>query len=291
MTVETAKSILSRSHPKGLNRFLLCLLAVNASADGRLPFGEADQVALVAESSFGVGRFNRIVRDLLADSYVSLDNDVLTVYAPDAVGGLGVGVSLSPPEKQTSLLPGSSVSSPGDGGLLGGDQDSPKKRTPVSEVLDFYDETFGKSTTWGEDDRREVRAALEIKSVPDLKKAILGNKLSGFHQGENDKGKKYNTLGHIVRGKKGKKTRRENIDYFIEKFEEHKGAGGAVRSDADPAIVKTRKEEIRRAHRVQGDEEATERARRAVVWLEERGIHTVFRDDGYPLWPEGGGDA
>lgn len=162
-------------------------------------------------------------------------------------------------------------------------------RAAVSDVLDFYDETFGAKTKWGEDDRREVRAALEIKSVAELKKAIVGNKLSGFHQGENDRRKKYNTLSHIIRGKQGKKTRRETIDYFIGIFDQHKGAGGSVTDhSADPARIRTMKEEIRRAHHVGDDEESQERSRRAEAWLAERGIETKRRPDGYPVW--GGGE-
>jgi hypothetical protein len=281
VTLEAAQLLRADSKPRTLARFVLFVLAANADPDGVCAIGDAE---LMAQLSMRVDRFSRILEDLQAEGRIRrLDLTRIRVYAG---GQQGAAVGVVP---QTSLLPNSAVE--GTGGVGEGDSSAAPSggRTAVSEVLSFYDETFEKHTDWGEDDRREVRAALEIKSVADLKKAIVGNKLSGFHQGENDRRKKYNTLSHIIRGKQGKKTRREVIDYFIGVFEEHKGAGGSVVDrEADPAIIRTRKEEIRRAHRLPGDEEALERSRRAEVWLEERGIKTNRKPDGYPVW--GGGE-
>lgn len=282
MGLEFAREIAADPKPRTLARFVLYVLAANADPDHVCRVGDAE---LMAQLSMRVDRFSRILEDLQASGRIKrVDPMQIHVYGGGQQGA-AVGVV-----NQTSLLPTSSVV--GKGVVGEGDASAAPSggRTAVSEVLDFYDKTFGTSTKWGEDDRREVRAALEIKSVADLKRAIQGNKLSGFHQGENEKRKKYNTLGHIIRGKQGKKTRREVIDYFIGIFEEHKGAGGSVVDrEADPAIIRTRKEEIRRAHQLPNDEEAQERARRAEVWLEERGIKTSRRPDGYPVW--GGGEA
>lgn len=261
----------SDAKPRTLARFVLFVIAANADPDGLCQVGDAE---LMGQLSMRVDRFSRILEDLQAEGRIKrLDAMRICVYL-GGQRGAAVGVS------QTSLLPTDVLEGTG---VPGGNP--PSGRTAISEVLAFYDQTFGVRTKWGEDDRREVRAALELKSVAELKKAILGNKLSGYHQGENDRRKKYNTLSHIIRGKQGKKTRREVIDYFIGIFEDHKGAGGSVVDrDADPAIIRTRKEEIRRAHRLPGDEESQERARRAEVWLEERGIKTNRRPDGYPVW-------
>lgn len=266
----------SDAKPRTLARFVLYVLAANADPDGVCGVGDAE---LMAQLSMRVDRFSRILEDLQAAGRIKrLDLVRIQVYGP--AGGLGAAVS---GVVQTSLLPTNAVE-----GIEGsGEEGSDTGRLAVSEVLDFYDETFGVKTKWGEDDRREVRAALEIKSVAELHKAIVGNKLSGYHQGENDRRKKYNTLSHIIRGKQGKKTRREVIDYFIGIFEQHKGAGGSVvDGSADPARIRTLKEEIRRAHHLEGDEESQERARRAEAWLAERGIETRRRPDGYPVWGE-----
>lgn len=278
VTLEAAQSLRSDPKPRTLARFVLFVLAANADPDGVCAVGDAE---LMAQLSMRVDRFSRILEDLQAEGRVQrLDLTRIRVYVP--TGDLGAAVS---GVVQTSLLPTSAVQ-----GIEGsGEKGSDTGRLAVSQVLDFYDETFGAKTKWGEDDRREVRAALEIKSVADLKKAIVGNKLSGYHQGENDRRKKYNTLSHIIRGKQGKKTRREVIDYFIDIFEKHKGAGGStVDHSADPARIRTMKEEIRRAHRLGEDEESQERGRRAEAWLAERGIETKRRPDGYPVW--GGGE-
>lgn len=280
MTAHTAQAVLSAAKPKGLKRFVLSVLALSASVEGKLSFGEADRVALAEQCQMDVAsRFSRIVEELRFEGFVSLDGEEMIVY-----GGGPQGAAVDDGPEQPSLLqPDTSESGQGDSKGEGRPQNA------VSEVLAFYVQLFG-PRKWGEDDRREVRAALEVASVEELKEAIQGNKLSGFHQGENDKGNKYNTLGHIIRGKRGIRTRRENIDMFRQLFFKAQAASGgtkAARSGADPAIIKTRKEEIRRAHRLPGDEEAQERSRRAEEWLLEHGIETKRNDDGYPIWPEG----
>jgi hypothetical protein len=271
MGIELAKGLRSDVKPRTLARFVLFVLAANADDDGMCSVGDAD---LMAQLSMRVDRFSRILEDLQAEGRIKrLDPMRIEVYGRGTEGAAVVDVN------QTSLL---SNTPTGTGGV-GGDQ--PTGRLAISEVLDFYDKTFETATKWGEDDRREVRAALEIKSVDDLKKAIQGNHLSRYHQGENDRRKKYNTLSHIIRGKQGKKSRREVIEYFIGVFDDHKGAGGSVNDrDADPALIRTYKEEIRRAHRLPDDFEAKERGRRAEKWLDEHGIPTRRRDDGYPVW-------
>lgn len=262
--------------PRTLARFVLYVVAANADPDQVCRVGDAE---LMVQLSMRVDRFSRILEDLQADGRVNrLDPMQIQVYGRGTEGAAVSAVN------QTSLLPTSAVE--GTGGVGGGDESpAPSNgRAAVSEVLDFYDEAFGKTTKWGADDEREVRAALEIKSVEELKKAIQGNKLSGFHQGENDKRRKYNTLGHIIRGKQGKKTRREVIDYFIGVFEQHKGAGGSVADrHTDPALIRQAKEEIRRAWQ-STDDEAIASGKRAEAWLAERGIVTNRRDDGYPMW-------
>jgi len=283
MSLETAKVVLASRHPKGLKRFVLTVLALYATDGGQLPFGEADQQRWSDELRMDFyTRFSRIVEELRYEGFVSIDGTTLTLYAGDQRGAAVGGES-----PQTSLLQSQALAQ--GRGIQRGDEKKPQDA--VSDVLSFYVATFG-PRKWGEEDKREVRAALEIASVLEIQEAIQGNKLSAYHQGENPKGKKYNTLGHIIRGKQGKRTRRENIDMFREILEKARASSGGIKaaaSGADPAIIKTRKEEVRRSHRLAHDQEAQERGSRAEAWLREQGIETKRKPDGYPIWPEGGG--
>lgn len=282
MSFETAKTVLESKHPKGLKRFVLTVLALNATEGGQLPFGEADQQRWADELRMDFStRFSRIVEELRFEGFVSLDGTTLTLYAGDqrgaAVGGASPQASLLQPQ---TLVQGR--------GIQRGDEKKP--HDAVAEILSFYVSLFG-ARKWGEEDRREVRAALEIASVLEIKDAIQGNKFSDYHQGANPQQKKYNSLSHIIRGKQGRRTRRENIDMFREIFQKAQVASGGIKaaaSGADPAIIKTRKEEVRRAHRLAHDQEAQERGRRAEEWLLEQGIPTHRKPDGYPIWPQGG---
>lgn len=285
MALETAQRLLFGKQPKGLKRLVLLLLALDATEGGQLPFGEADQQRFAAKAAMRHDRFSRIVEELRSDGFLSLDSTVLTVYDGGPTGGPDVS------SQQTALLPSDVGPGTGDS-VKGGSPPSQNAESPVTEVLKFYNRTFNKTDKFGADDRREVRAALELRTVKQLKEAILGNKASAYHQGENDRRKKYNTISHILRPKQGKKTRGEVIDYFIDIYRKAVATSGSVKSGADPAIVKARKDEVRRAHRLRHDQEAQERGRRAVAWLEEQGVRTVFREsDGYPLWPDEGGSS
>lgn len=279
MAVENAKGVLGQESPRGLKRLALLVLALFATEGGQLPFGVADQERFAKLCAMRGDRFSRIVEELRFDGHLSLDGDVLTLYAGEPTEG-----AFQP--SQTALL---QDETPEAGGSMKGGKASPQNA--VSAVLDFYCEIFG-PRKWGEDDRREVRAALEVATVKELKEAIQGNKLSAFHQGENDRGNEYNTLGHIIRGKQGKKTRRENIEFFFKIYRKQMATtGGSLKAGhADPALVSTRKEEVRRAHRLAHDQEAQERGRRAEAWLTQQGIVTERNPDGYPIWPERGSE-
>ena len=273
MSQETADQVLSSAQPRGLKRLTLLVLALFSTDGGQLPFTDALQTRLAAHCSMQRQRFDRIVQELRADGFISLEGTVLTVYAGGPSGGAKDG--------QTSLLGSTPQGGTGDS------KGEASSQSAVSQVLACYDETF-RPQKWGEDDRREVRAALQVATVEQLQKAIKGNRASDYHQGSNERRKKYNTLSHIIRGKQGKKSRREQIQYFIDIYEKAAATRGHVKSDVDPAIAATRKEEVRRAHRLQHDQEAQERGRRAEEWLAQQGIETQRNSDGYPLWPEGG---
>lgn len=68
-----------------------------------------------------------------------------------------------------------------------------------AEVISYYKTKHPRARP-GEKEKKLVRARLaDGFSAEDLKQAIDGNHASDFHQGKNDRGKKYNTLELIMR--------------------------------------------------------------------------------------------
>lgn len=225
-------------------------------------------------------RFSRIVRELDSEGYVYIDGSNLTVYNGDQRGAGDSSL------EQPSLLPAAGDDL-GPGGGVEGVSSREEVRRAIDEVLATYvDVMQPRSSTFGEDDRREVGAALKIRTVDQCQKAVYGCKASDYHMGNNRRNRKYNRITNIFKGKRGGRTRGEQIDMFIELYEKAKGTGRVV-SSADPAVIATRKEEVRRAHRFRDDPEAVERGSKAEQWLLDQGIETRRRADGYPIWPEG----
>ncbi len=164
-----------------------------------------------------------------------------------------------------------------------------QKRQEVDEVWGSYVLLMQPtSTIAGEEERKIIRAALKVASVKECKEAIEGCRSSDYHMGNNPQGRKYNTLSHILRGKRGKRTTREQIDMLREIRDKAVAAGHAVVTSVDPAIVAQRKDDVRRGFRLKGDPEAQQRAEAAKKWLAEHGIPTEYKPDGYPIWPSGG---
>ena len=282
MAPEIIHQVLETAQPRGLNRLVLIVLAVAADGGGHLSFTDADRDLLARRCSMQNDRFSRKVRELDSAGYIDVDDCAILV----ANGGLGAAENLA--LEQPTLLPvdaeASSTVTPQ--GVVGGAGAS----TEVDVVLAHYVDVMApRDSTFGEEERREVRAALKVRSVSQCKEAIDGNKASAYHQGENDRSKKYNRISHIFRAKKGRRTRAENIDMFREIAAKAKATTGTIRSDVDPAIVATKKEEVRRGHRLRDDAEAARRAANAEGWLCEHGIETCRRSDGYPIWPDAEG--
>lgn len=137
----------------------------------------------------------------------------------------------------------------------------------------------------GADERKIIREALKVATVEECERAIDGCGASAFHMGDNDKGRKYNALSQILRGKRGRQTVRERIDYFIDLAEK----GGRVTAQfpsEDRALVMERIAEVQRGHRSQ-NADTVQRAKDAEAWLRQRGIKAVPRkSDGYPTFPQ-----
>jgi hypothetical protein len=64
--------------------------------------------------------------------------------------------------------------------------------------------------------RTVIRDALNVASEEECIGAIRGCAKSAFHMGDNDRHKKYNSLSQILRGKRGIRTTREQIDLMLD---------------------------------------------------------------------------
>lgn len=136
----------------------------------------------------------------------------------------------------------------------------------------------------GEEERRIIRAALKVASVDECCGAISGCAGSAFHMGKNDRGRKYNKLSQILRGRQGKETTRERIDYFLDLRDKQLEAGQFLPS-VDPAVMSEKKRLVQRGWRFPDSREHVRNAETAEAWLKERGIETVRREpDGYPIF-------
>lgn len=284
MASRIVSQVLETAKPRGLNRLVLVVLAESAGDEGTLAWNEEQRALLARRSSMQLDRFDRNVRELSSDGFIDVRDDAIVLTN----GGLGAAGSPAP-EQPTLLQDEAEASdSASPQGVIGGGR--AEARAAVDEVLAHYvDVMQPRASTFGEEERREVRAALKVRTVSQCKEAIDGNKASGYHQGENDREKKYNSISHIFRGKKGRRTRAENIDMFRDIARKARAATGTLRTDIDPAIVSAKKEEVRRAHRLRDDEEAARRGAEAIRWLADSGIETRRRSDGYPIWPDQGG--
>lgn len=76
-----------------------------------------------------------------------------------------------------------------------------------------------------------IRRALKVATVEECCQAIDGCFRSTYHQGENELGKRYDSLSGILRGRPGKETTRERIDFFMGYLTARPRSGGAPAQD------------------------------------------------------------
>lgn len=135
----------------------------------------------------------------------------------------------------------------------------------------------------GDEERRIIRAALKVASVAECQAAISECKASDWHMGANPHGRKYNRLSQILKGRRGRETTRERIDFFLDLA--RTTTGGSSIPSADRVIVAQHQQDVQRGHRLADSPEAVEKAKRSEAWLLQRGIETVRREpDGYPTF-------
>jgi hypothetical protein len=161
--------------------------------------------------------------------------------------------------------------------------------SPVEEVWSHYVATMRpRKATMGDQERAVIRDALKVASVEECKDAITGCSLSRWHMGREDatRGRKFNRLTHILKGKRGGRTTREQIDFFLDIAEE---AGARARSQSgaqhgDRRRVAGAKRAVLDAWEFPGDEVVVRRGEEAVRWLQNHGWTIDNGADGRPLF-------
>lgn len=132
--------------------------------------------------------------------------------------------------------------------------------------------------------RAIIREALKVATVGECKAAINGCAASAFHMGANERRKKYNRISNILKGKRGGKTTREQIDMFIE-IAEKSGSQSHFSSGGD-AKVQRAKRDVLDAYEFPGDERAQQRGKEAKAWLEQNGWTVEYEDSGRPKFQQ-----
>lgn len=134
--------------------------------------------------------------------------------------------------------------------------------------------------------RKVIKEALKVATFSECKRAIDGCRSSAFHMGENEQRRKYNALSQILRGKRGRQTTRERIDFFLE-LAEKSGLPSGVPSGLNDKVRRA-KRAILDAAEFPGDEQVVERGRKAEAWLVEQGWRVERSEGEMPRFLEPG---
>lgn len=166
----------------------------------------------------------------------------ITSITLESVGDIGGPVF-------SSLNEGSKEEQPiRDGGSRG--ETPARLDNEIREVWRHYCELMQpRDTVLHPAERKLIRDALKVATVDECKTAITGNARSTFHQGQNNRHRRYNKLSHILKAKQGQRTLRENIDFFIDLALEHESPS-ALTSEGKVKIDRL-KDRVRRGIKVE----------------------------------------
>ncbi|MDQ1584471.1 MAG: hypothetical protein QOF36_2525 [Microbacteriaceae bacterium] len=135
-------------------------------------------------------------------------------------------------------------------------------------------------------ERKLINEALKVATVAECQRSIWGCRRSPFHMGDNAKRRKYNRLSHILKGKRGVRTLREQIDFMLDLADKH-GVGdldatGSEQTVIDPAKLERMKRQVFRAFDMADSAQAAEQAERAEQWLNEHGWQVIRNGNDRP---------
>jgi len=170
------------------------------------------------------------------------------------------------------------------GGGVGEESKTTPEPDPVDAVWTTYVETMRpRKKDLDAGGRRVIRDALKVATVVECQRAILGCSKSDWHMGRDPRtnGKSYRQLSQILKGKRGGRTTREQIDLFLEIADRSGLTTGRVPS-ADTAKVAAAKRDVLTAWEFPGDEHSVAQAAESERWLAEHGVSTERDDDGRP---------
>lgn len=145
------------------------------------------------------------------------------------------------------------------------------KFDPVADVWEHYCRVMKpRHTGLDPQQRAAIRDALKVGTLTELKGAISGCAASDFHMGKNDRRKKYNSITQILKAKRGGRSVREQIDFFLEL-----GSKSGVQShvpSGDAGRINQAKRDALDALDFPSDEHVQERGREAEDYLRGVGI-------------------
>lgn len=161
---------------------------------------------------------------------------------------------------------------------------------PIADVWKHYVRVMEpRHTGLDAQTRSVIRDALKVATVSECKQAIDGCRSSTFHMGDNPQRRRYNAVTQILKGKRGGRTTRENIDFFLDL---------AQKAGLQSGVPSAGNEKVRRAKRAvldaaefPGDEHVVGRGRQAEAWLVEQGWRIERQDGQPPRFVEPGAEA
>jgi hypothetical protein len=157
--------------------------------------------------------------------------------------------------------------------------------SPAAEVWATYVETMRpRRQALDPASRRIINDALKVASVPECQRAIAGCAASDWHMGRDPQtgGRSYKQLSQILKGKRGGRTTREQIDMFIELADEAGVASEGVQS-VDPVKLSRCKLAVMTAWEFPADERAAAAGDEARQWLEQHGVVVEMNGTGLEL--------
>lgn len=181
-----------------------------------------------------------------AATFVDRDGNelVITSITFESVGTIGGGVDVlhRPAPEEDENHPVSPTPPPEPSLFDAGGSEAPD---PIEDVWAHYVATMEpRDTALHQAERAVIRDALKVATPVELKRAITACRGSDFHMGRNERGRKYNRLSNIIKGKRGGRTTREQIDFFLDMLASDHLPSGLTSEGA--AKVARLKDEVRR---------------------------------------------
>jgi hypothetical protein len=136
------------------------------------------------------------------------------------------------------------------------------------------------------DARDVIRIAMKVATAEECCEAITGCFKSDFHMRRGEfatrPGPKYNALSQILKGRRGGRTTREQIDFFIDIAT--RNPEEVVDPSASSVRIRDAKQDVLAAHEFPDDEHAATRGSEGRKWLSEQGWTIGAREDGWPTF-------